>query len=323
MADSNKSPQMKTAIVTGGCSGIGLALVQHLLAKKDQQWRVVLADIRQEAYDAISSSLDSERTLFVHTDVASWEDNVKLFKKAYEWESKDASKNRIDFFAANAGTADKELVGQEFDLDAEPEKPNLVCMEVCITSVIFGVKLFIHYARKTKRDLKDSSDYNPKVVITASCVGQYPFAIAPQYAAAKHACVGFTRSIGDSLLRHDNIAVNCIMPAFVATNLVPQPLVDIWPKEYITPLSTMMRAYDELIAVDGKINQDGKSDGESGKVKTAKSVECVVDRLYYRTAVAPADKSQAYLTEEATEDGVWGIGLKTAREEMMKQSGGK
>lgn len=319
MANNQTSPRLKTAIVTGGCSGIGLALVQHLLAKQDQRWRVILADIRQEAYEAISSSLDKDRTLFIHTDVASWDDNANLFKKTWEWESNGASSHCIDFFAANAGTADKEFVGQEFDLEAEPQKPNLLCMDVCTTSVIYGLKLFIHYARKTRQSLQDPSGFNPKVVITASCVGQYPFAIAPQYAAAKHACVGYTRSVGDSLLRHDNIAVNCIMPAFVATNMVPKPLVDLWPKEYLTPLSTMLRAYDELIDVQGKVNQDGKSDGEDGKVKTAKSVECVIDRLFYRTSVGPADKSQAFLLNEATEDGIWGVGLKAALEERERE----
>jgi 15-hydroxyprostaglandin dehydrogenase (NAD) len=312
---------MKTAIVTGGCSGIGLALVHHLLGKQDQKWRVVIADIRQDAYEAISSTLDKERTLFVHTDVANWDDNANLFKKAYEWETKGTSNKRIDFFAANAGIADREIVGEQYDLDADPQKPNTVCMDVCITSVIFGLKLFIHYARKTKRDLQDSS-FHPKVVITASCVGQYPFPIAPQYSAAKHACVGYTRAVGDSLYEHDDITVNCIMPAFVLTNIVPKPLVELWPKEYVTPLSTMMRAYDELIDIEGRVSRDGKSDGEDGKVKTAKSVECVIDKLFYRTHVAPADQSQAFLVTEATERGVWGKGLIAAREEMQRGHNG-
>jgi 15-hydroxyprostaglandin dehydrogenase (NAD) len=316
MTENGTSSSIKTAIVTGGCSGIGLALVQHLLAKQDQKWRVVLADIRQEAYEAISSSLDPERSLFVHTDVANWDDNAKLFKKAYEWETKGASNKRIDFFAANAGIADREIVGQQFDLDAEPQKPNTACLEICTTSVIFGLKLFIHYTRKTQRDIKDRSDFNPKVVITASCVGQYPFPIAPQYAAAKHACVGYTRSVGESLLKYDNIAVNCIMPAFVNTNIVPDVLVNMWPKEYLTPLSTMLRAYDELMDVEGRVGQDGKSEGEDGKVKTAQSVECVIDKLFYRTHVPPADESQDFLVREAHEDGVWTKGLIAARAEL-------
>lgn len=319
------SRKSKTAIVSGACSGIGLALTKHMLAKEDVQWRVVLADIRPEAWESVSSSLDGTRTKYVKTDVASWEDDAALFKEAYNWETPGFPTRRIDFFAANAGTGDKEFVLQPFDLDEEPQKPNTVCMDVNITSVLYGLKLFIHYARKTKRDLASSpgefKSFNPKVVITASCVGQYPFPIAPQYTASKHACVGFTRSVGEPLLRHENIAVNCIMPAFVATPIIPGRLNELWPKEYITPLSTMCRAYDELIDVDGKVKQDGKSDGKNGVLKTAQSVECVVERLFYRTHVPPADESQAFLLRESTEDGLWGTAIKEAAAQRAGMGG--
>ncbi|KAF2428688.1 hypothetical protein EJ08DRAFT_559282, partial [Tothia fuscella] len=274
---------MKTAIVTGGCSGIGLALVQHLLEKKDETWRVVVADINVKAYEDLSSSFDQNRTIFVHTDVADWDSHLAMFKKAYEWKTEGASSQQVDFFAANAGIADRERVQQEFDLDAEPQKPNLSCVEVDLTAVLFGLKLFIHYSRKTKRDSKDTN-FHPKMVITASCVGFYSFPLAPQYAAAKMGCVGLTRAVGDYLLKHDDISVNAICPGFVVTNIVPKPVVDLWPKKYVTPTSTMMRAYDELL-------------DESGK--TAQCVECSVNKLYYRKALQPPDAGQQFLVDEA------------------------
>lgn len=316
--------QSKTAIVTGACSGIGLVLTKHLLAKEDVNWRVVLADIRPEAWEAIKSSLNNTRTKFIATDVASWDDNATLFKEAYNWETPGFPTNRIDFFAANAGTGDKEHILQPFDLDAEPSKPNTLCMDVNVISVLYGLKLFVHYSRKTKRDLSSSPEdlnlFNPKVVITASCVGQYPFPIAPQYTASKHACVGLTRSVGEPLLRHENIAVNCIMPAFVATPIIPGRLSEMWPKGYLTPLSTMCRAYDELTDVEGRVVQDGKSDGKDREVKSGQSVECVIDRLYYRTHVPPADESQAFLLRESTEDGLWGKAIREAMGEAAAKA---
>ena len=112
----SSSPQLKTAIITGGCSGIvcrklllplsskplacaladisqGLAEVKHLLDKSSPRWRVVVADINDSGYETIKADLDPERHLFVKTDVASWESNAALFAKAYEW-----SNQRIDFF---------------------------------------------------------------------------------------------------------------------------------------------------------------------------------------------------------------------------------
>jgi hypothetical protein len=61
----------------------------------------------------------------------------------------------------------------------------------------------------------------------------------------------------------------------------------------------MVRAYDELTSPTGAVTPDGKSDGENGVVKTGQSVECVVDKLFYRQPVAYADESQRFLIEQA------------------------
>ena len=292
----------KYAIVSGGASGIGYNLVKHLHA--NPEWKIVIADNRPQAWQAIASEFSPDRVLFVETDVTSWDSNVNLFKKAYEW-----SNGRVDFFAANAGTADKESVYGPQDLDAEPVKPNLLCVEVNEISIHYGLKLFIYYSRKTRRTLEGKADqpsFNPKMVITASCAGIYPFPVAPQYNASKHACVGLTRGVGGTLYAIDNIAVNCIMPAFIATPLIPGKLAEMWPQQWITPFSTLNRAYDELISEDGKISQDGKSDGPDGQVKFGQSVEVVVDNLFYRKAVDFADESQKFLIEDAHKpDGLW------------------
>ena len=302
----------KHAIVSGGCSGIGYNLVKHLHAKPE--WRIVIADIRPEAWEVIAAEFDTDKVLFVKTDVTVWESNVNLFKKAYDW-----SDGRIDFFAANAGTADKESLYGPQDLDAEPVKPNLLCVEVNEISIHFGLKLFIYHSRKTRRSLEGKADeksFNPKMVITASCAGIYPFPVAPQYNASKHACVGLTRAVGGMLYAMDNIAVNCIMPAFVATPLIPGKLVDMWPQQWITPFSTLNRAYDELISEDGKIAQDGKSDGQDGQVKYGQSVEVVVNNLFYRKTVDYADDSQKFLIEEAHKpDGIWTTSIAEAHEQ--------
>jgi len=287
--------------------------VRHLLSKTEIKWHIILADINEAGYQKISTSLDSSRTHFVPTDVANWDSQASLFKKAYEW----SPTHRIDFFAANAGIADKEvLVGGQWSLDEEPQKPNLTCLDVDIVAVLYGVKLFIHYTRKARRDLEEQGkqEFHPKMVITASCVGQYPFAVAPQYCAAKHACIGLTRSIGVPMSKHEGIAVNCIMPAFVITNITPPPLVEMWPKEYVTPLGTVMRAYDELIDLEGNVEKDGKSNGKDGEMKTAQSVECVVEKLFYRTHVQPVDESQEFLVKEAEEGGLWQRGIMKAME---------
>lgn len=97
------------------------------------------------------------------------------------------------------------------------------------------------------------------------------------------------------------------MPAFVLTSLPSQTLRDAWPKEYVTPTSTINRAFMELIDEVGKVKQDGNSDGIDGVVKTSQCVEAAVDKLYYRKGVASADKSQEFLREQAEEGGLWSV----------------
>ena len=289
------------AIVSGGCSGIGLSLVRHLLDKSD--WKVIVADINPAGWEAVSPGLDPNRTLFVQTDVADWQSHAALFKKAYEW-----SGEQIDFYAANAGIGERDSLHVPWDLDSEPTKPSLACVEVCELANYYGVKLFTHYARKSQQRLGagHKEAYKPKIVMTASCAALYPFPIAPQYSAAKHAVLGYTRSIGATLYASENIAVNCIMPALVDTNILPPGIRDRWPQGWITPLSTIMRAYDELIDGQGNVEADGRSDGKHGVVKTAQSVECALDRLYYREHVAPPDDSQRFVIEDSNKpDGIW------------------
>ena len=282
-------------------------MAQSLLSKSSPRWRVVLADISPEAWEKVKPTVDTERSTFIETDVGNWESQASMFERAYEY-----SQHKIDFFHANAGTGDRELVWQRFNLDAPPQKPNLDCLDVNIIGVFYGLKLFTHYTRKTRQSLQSNgntssatSSFQPKFVITASSAGIYPFTLFPQYAATKAACVNLARSAAPTLMKHDGIGLNCIMPAFVPTRLNAQELVDRWPPEYITPTSTVCRAIDELISETGTVNQDGKSDGKHGQVKVGQSVEIVVDRLYYRTPQSSPHEAQKFALDAIQEGGLW------------------
>ena len=63
------------AIVTGGASGIGWGLVQHLVSLK---WRVVIADVQPPK----ESMAD---TLFIQTDISSWEQQADMFKQVHSF----------------------------------------------------------------------------------------------------------------------------------------------------------------------------------------------------------------------------------------------
>jgi hypothetical protein len=69
------------AIITGGASGIGLALTKHLLTKG---YHVVMADVNTKAGTQLSAEL-GPNTLFHRTDVSSYAEQVELFKSAISW----------------------------------------------------------------------------------------------------------------------------------------------------------------------------------------------------------------------------------------------
>ena len=131
------------AVITGAASGIGLALTRHLLAKK---WRVVMVDIDSSKGVSLAEEL-GPNVIFIETDVSSWESQIYLFKRAYEW-----SGHRFDFLASNAGVADERNLAEGLqENDGELKRPDLKPLEVNLVGSIYATQLFAHYVRESGR----------------------------------------------------------------------------------------------------------------------------------------------------------------------------
>ena len=105
----------------------------------------------------------------------------------------------------------------------------------------------------------------------------------PLYTAAKYGIVGLTRATGP-ILAKEGITVNCICPAFIITNLCPPHVRDTFPKEHITPMSTVLKAFDTFI-----------NDDEM----TGQSVELSLDNLYFRKQPDWPNESQRWIGEDS------------------------
>lgn len=85
------------------------------------------------------------------------------------------------------------------------------------------------------------------------------------------------------------IRVNCVCPAVVATGLAPPGLMEAFPESVVTPMATMMRAFDELGEFD-RLGGDGRekwvASGPSGAV-----VEVNLQDLMYREEETMDDDS--------------------------------
>lgn len=90
-----------------------------------------------------------------------------------------------------------------------------------------------------------------KVVITSSKAAFLGDNVIPQYQAAKYGSVGLTRAIARTAAAAAAIRVNCLCPGTVATALPPPGLVAMLPEAEVTPMSTILRAFDELADLDG------------------------------------------------------------------------
>ncbi|EXJ75332.1 uncharacterized protein A1O5_02028 [Cladophialophora psammophila CBS 110553] len=239
------------AIVTGGASGIGAALVEHLVSLG---WNVVIADIHKPKH-----SLPG--TLFVHTDVSSWEQQADMFKQAYAWGK------RLDFCALNAGIDDRDDIFNtlSYDMHKPPKKPNTDTFSVNITGTYYGIKLAAHYMTVLS-GAAGKPKPGGKIVVTGSGAGLFPSPAIPQYTASKHALIGLVRALGKSEAAVEaNVRINAVCPAIVDTGGLPLGLLDKLLPGQITPMSTILRCFDTLADLRDVGKEDWVERGPAGE----------------------------------------------------------
>lgn len=95
--------------------------------------------------------------------------------------------------------------------------------------------------------------------------------------------INFTRSVADTYQK-DGIRVNAICPALVPTSIFPGKLEDFFPAEHITPLSTIVSAYNLFIDDESKYGQ---------------VAECSQDQHYFRQKPEYPSESQRWMNEDS------------------------
>ncbi|MCJ1403861.1 hypothetical protein MMC11_007084 [Xylographa trunciseda] len=260
------------AIITGAASGMGLAVAKDLLAKG---WRVVMADINPAGEELAASF--GENALFVQTDTSSWDGQMNVFRKAFEWTTPT-------FLFANAGVTgtDPTFFGSISTASSDPpQKPTLQTVNVNLLGTIYSIQLFTHFflARKTPTTEKGS------IVVTASEGGVYNLSLDPIYCATKYALVGLVRSLGPTLVQ-SNVTINAILPGFVPSAMT-SPILPITPVEYRTPLTTIVDAVTQLM------------EGE----QTGQTLECSGTELFYQKQQAYPNEIARWVWEDAPK--VW------------------
>ena len=196
----------KTAIVTGGTRGIGLAIVKKYL---ENGANVALAGSRKESVDKALQQLSGYegRVIGIWPDLCDPEAVAKAFAEVKERFGK------VDILANNAGISSKTSL-YDYTLDEFSKIMDL------------NVKAVFVCSQAAARIMKEQG--GGVIINTSSMVGEYGQPSGCGYPTSKFAVNGLTRSLARELAK-DQIRVNAVSPGVTRTDMVaalPQELVD-------------------------------------------------------------------------------------------------
>lgn len=187
----------RTAVITGGCSGIGLATVRRFL---EEGANVVIGDLDDTRGQELVAELG---VTYVHTDVTSKDDVDALFKTAKD------TYGSVDIAFNNAGISPPE---DDSILDTDLDAWRKV-QEVNLTSVYLCCKAALPYMLEQGRG---------SIINTASFVAVMGAATSQiSYSASKGGVLSMTRELGVQFARQ-GVRVNALCPGPVNTPLLQE-----------------------------------------------------------------------------------------------------
>jgi NAD(P)-dependent dehydrogenase (short-subunit alcohol dehydrogenase family) len=195
---------VKAALVTGGSSGIGLAIARLL---RDEGYGLTLASRRRERIEAAAEELGAHA---VAADVSSEEDCVRLVG-----EHRDRF-GRLDVLVNSAGIG----------IGGNVENLRTKHFDLQIAVNLRGLFLITHECIPL---LRESRGW---IVNLASIAGTAPTPGLAAYGASKAAVIALTRSLNGEL-EGDGIRAVALCPGFVDTPMAEWS--GIPPEEMITP----------------------------------------------------------------------------------------
>lgn len=190
----------KTAVVTGGASGMGRAMALRMARAG---MNVAIGDVND---DAMAAVIDEARALGVeaigvHTDVSDEAANVALNAAACD------AFGQVNVLCLNAGVTGS--AGRSWTLTKRDWDWTL---GILLDGVVNGVRAFVP-------GMIEHGDGH--VVMTASIAGHVSAAYSGPYMVAKHGVVALAETLYHELrAERSDIGVSCLCPGFVKTDIV-------------------------------------------------------------------------------------------------------
>lgn len=193
----------KAAVVTGGSHGLGYGIATAYLAEGAD---VLIcgrnaADVRA-ARDRLAGGAPGRRVIDVAADVASEDDNARLFAAA------EREFGRLDVLVCNAGILGAKGVLDEIDF-AEFER----AIEINLLGPIRNVRRALPLLRKSAR---------PKIIITSGGGAERPSEHTTAYSVSKTGVVRFAECL--ALYLGDTADVNMLGPGQMNTRMADEVL---------------------------------------------------------------------------------------------------
>lgn len=184
----------KTALITGGGTGIGQSIALHL-AKEG--CHLVLTGLGIDELNKTKAACEQfgVKAYAIETQL----DDYTSIDRLYEYVMEQGL--RIDLFVLNAGISQRD---KAFDTDISIDEKIL---KIDFLSGVYLVKKF--------KDMILASEH-VQISVTTSLSGLFGFPLRSAYCAAKHALFGFYESLE---LEYDNINVTFLIPGRINTQI--------------------------------------------------------------------------------------------------------
>ena len=182
---------MKTAVVTGGASGIGLEFVKLLIS---DNYKVFVVDNSKKNLSELSSKLKLKDIESIHQDLSKTDSPEKLYKIL--------KKENIDVLINNAGFG---TFGKFYKTDWKKEK-DMINLHVLNTTYL--TKLFLQDMIKKNEG---------KILNIASVAAFQPGPLMSLYYATKAYILHFTEAISNEV-KDKNISISVLCPGQTKTN---------------------------------------------------------------------------------------------------------
>lgn len=183
----------KTAIVTGGASGLGLATGRAL---SQAGAKVLVVDLDEAGGKAAAEEVGGA---FFAADVSDLDANLAMVEEA------ERLFGGLDMAYLNAGVSSGIGLDESFDLGQYRK-----VMGVNLDGVVFGTHAVLPAMERRG---------GGAIVATASLAGITAVPFDPLYAANKHAVVGLARSLGPGLAEQ-GIRFNAVCPGFAESKII-------------------------------------------------------------------------------------------------------